>query len=274
MPALPIITPSPNVPASKALEGELRLGHVHGRVREHRHVPGDQHGQQRLRADRQREAVLQVGPVAAARGRGRLQQPLRDAVEEDGRDQERAGVDPVGRVDARSRDERAAGQRAERPGEVVHRLQQGVGAREVLVLDEVRQPGVGGRPEEAGRDAGDRGEGDDLRRARREGQRGEDAEADEVGARPSTGAARGGRSAARRGCRSRRSAACRRSAARRSSPTSACASRCRPRAPRAPARCLHPSRAWRERGAGSWARDPGARAGCRSRGGGPSPRTR
>jgi hypothetical protein len=38
MPALPIISPSPNVPGVEGAEGEPRLGHVHRRVREHRHV--------------------------------------------------------------------------------------------------------------------------------------------------------------------------------------------------------------------------------------------
>ena len=76
---------------------------------------------------------------ATGRQRG-LQQSCRDPPEQNRGDQERARVDPV--RDVRRRRPRRARRRAsgaERPGQVVDRLEQRVRAREIVVLDEVRQ---------------------------------------------------------------------------------------------------------------------------------------
>ena len=72
----------------------------------------------------------------------------------------------------------------ERPEDGRHRvggLEEPLGARQLLVLDEVRQPRVDGRPEEAGGAARDGGQGHDLPGAARKRQHAEDAEADDVG---------------------------------------------------------------------------------------------
>ena len=119
-------------------------------------------------------------PAAGCR-RG-LEHVLRDPEQERSREQEGGGVDPVRRVDADCRGERAAGQRPERPREVVHRLEERVGRREILVPDQVGQARVDGRTEEARRYAYDRREDDDLRRVRRERQGDERAGAHQVGA--------------------------------------------------------------------------------------------
>ena len=87
----------------------------------------------------------------------------------------------VGPVGARRGDEDASGERAEHRRHRVGRLEEPLRARQLLVLDEVRQARVDGRAEEPGRAAGDCGEGDDLPRARGERERAEDAEADDVG---------------------------------------------------------------------------------------------
>ena len=60
--------------------------------------------------------------------------------------------------------------------------QQGVRARQVFDGDEVGQPRVHGRPGEAGGDAGDERERDDLARRDREREQDEDDQTDDVGA--------------------------------------------------------------------------------------------
>ena len=82
---------------------------------------------------------------------------------------------------AREADEDPPGEGTGGRRQVLGRLEERVRTRQVLVADEVRQPGVDGRPEDAGREPGGGRERDDLARARRERQRGEDAEPGEIG---------------------------------------------------------------------------------------------
>jgi hypothetical protein len=110
----------------------------------------------------------------------RLQQPLADARDQERGDDERRGVEPVGAVGAREREQRAAQQRAEHPREVLGSLEEPVRVREILVAHEVRQAGVRRRPEETGREADDSRERDDGERAPGEGKRTEDGRAQEV----------------------------------------------------------------------------------------------
>ncbi len=97
------------------------------------------------------------------------------------REEERDRVHHVGRVRARRGDEHAADQRAEYGRHRVGRLQQALRARQLVVLDEVGQPRVDSRPEEARRETGDCRERHDLAGARRERERAEDEEAHDVG---------------------------------------------------------------------------------------------
>jgi hypothetical protein len=112
----------------------------------------------------------------------RLEQLGRNADEEGGRDEEGDGVDPVRSVRTGRGDENAADDRPDRPGGILQRLEDRVGAREILVPDEVGQAGIDGGTEEARGEAGNPRQGDDQRRAVDERQRGEDREPHEVGA--------------------------------------------------------------------------------------------
>ena len=93
----------------------------------------------------------------------------------------RCAVEPVGEVGPRCSDERAADDRRHRPTDVLARLDERVGARQLLLVDEVRQAGVDGRAKEAGRKPCDRRQDNDLSGALRERQRAEDAGPNEVG---------------------------------------------------------------------------------------------
>ena len=161
---------------------QKRLADVDEGVGEHAHVPSDQDRQQRARAANERQAVGQVAPVASALRPGLLQQALRDLRDQGRRDHKGDRVDPVGEIRALRGDERTAEERADRPGRVVDHLQQRVGLRQVLVADEIRQPGIHSGAEKAGRDADHRRKADDRGCVRGEGQDAEHAEADEIGA--------------------------------------------------------------------------------------------
>ena len=84
------------------------------------------------------EPVAEVAPVAAADRALALQQPRRDPADERRRDGEGAGVQPVGEVRARGGDERTAEQRADRGRRPLGELQERVGVRQLVVVDEVR----------------------------------------------------------------------------------------------------------------------------------------
>ena len=94
-------------------------------------------------------------PAAAAPGSGRSAAPRRRTC---------TALTQYARSGPRRRRarRRASGPSVQR--QVLDRLEQRVRARQVLVRDEVRQPRVDRRPEEAGREAGDGRERDDLRR--------------------------------------------------------------------------------------------------------------
>ena len=127
------------------------------------------------------EAVADVGPVAAALDVAHLEPRGRDPREQERRDDERDRVHPVGEIRPLGRERIAADDGPDHPGQVLDRLQQRGRGGELLVVDEVRHPGVDRRAEEAGRDALDRREDDDHRRAARERERAEDGGAHEVG---------------------------------------------------------------------------------------------
>ena len=65
--------------------------------------------------------------------------------DEEGGDEERHGVDPVRGVRPRGRGEHAAEHRADRPAEVLDRLQQRVRLGQLVVRHEVRDAGIDGR---------------------------------------------------------------------------------------------------------------------------------
>ena len=112
-------------------------------------APADQHGEQRTRREDDGEAVLQIGPVAAGQRDRALQQPGGDPRDEHRRDEERHGVDPVRSVRPPRRGEHAAEQRPDRPGRVLHGLEERVRVAEQLVGDEVRHARVDRGTEEA-----------------------------------------------------------------------------------------------------------------------------
>ena len=120
-------------------------------------------------------------PVTAALDMAHLESRRRDSREQEGGDDECDRVHPVGEIRPPRGEDHAADDRPDHPGQVLDRLQQRGGGGELLVVDEVRHPGVDRRPEEAGRDALDRREDDDHRRAARERERAEDRGAHEVG---------------------------------------------------------------------------------------------
>ncbi len=119
----------------------------------------------------------------AARQRGlALQHARRDARDQERGDDERDAVDPVRRVRTRSGREEAAEDRADRPADVLQRLQERIRRGQLLVGDEIRDAGVDRRAEESIAEAGDGGERDDRARATCEREREEDSRPDEVGA--------------------------------------------------------------------------------------------
>ncbi len=160
---------------------EHDLRHVHAGRGEDGDAPRDDDGQQRFRAEGEGEALGEVLPVAPARRALRLLEALADADDQERRDEEADRVHQVGGIRARRRDERAAHERADRPREVVRGLEEAVRLREVFVRDEVGEPRVDGRAEEARRHPRDEGERDDLQRARREREDEEDRRPGEVG---------------------------------------------------------------------------------------------
>ena len=114
-------------------------------------------------------------------GERTLQLRSRYAQQQQGRDDERRGVDPVRNIGIRHCDECAADDRRHGPAHVLTRLDQRVRATELLLVDEVRQTCVDRGPEEPGRDTRDARERNDLPRTVRERQRAEDGCADDVG---------------------------------------------------------------------------------------------
>ena len=271
MPRAAHISPKPKSPASNDAVGEHDLGDVDGGVREHRHVPGDEHGQQRPRADgRARKPSLRSRqcPRLAA-GRLLEQRAAGSGAASTAETQEADRVDPVGRVDARSR-RRARRRAACRAPTSGCRRSAAASSRAAG-----RRPGRGSaarRRRPAGRS---RWRCRRRPRARRSapalvvnGSSDEDAEAHEVGAdhqplprepvdeRPDAGG------------RSRPPAGSRRSAAPRpSSPESRRGPRRRPSSATTASQVPEPrDRAWRGRGAGSSARDRRSGAGCRAGG--------
>ena len=160
-PALASSSPKPKSPASNETLASDDLGHVHARV------PSMPTFQAMSTVSSAREPKIEpqargdVVPVALAHGMRDLEQARRDPQDQQRREEERDRVDHVRRVRARRGDEDAAGERADHGRQRVGRLEQALRARQLRVLDEVRQARVDGRPEEAGREPGD------ARRARR-----------------------------------------------------------------------------------------------------------
>ena len=99
--------------------------------------------------------------MASALDRARLEPVRRDPEEKHGRDQERGRVQPVRELWPLRGDQDAAQHRPDHPRQVLRRLQDRVGVRQVFVRDEVRHPRIHRRPEEAGGDPGERREDDD-----------------------------------------------------------------------------------------------------------------
>ena len=112
---------------------------------------------------------------------GRLEEPPRNLDDERGGEEERDCVDPVRPVGARRRHEDSPGQRPEHRRHRLGRLEKALRARQLLVLDEVRQAGVDRGAEEAGGETCDSRKRDDLTCAPRERERAEDDEAGEIG---------------------------------------------------------------------------------------------
>jgi len=141
-----------------------------------------EHCEQRARAEHGDESVGEVTPVSARERGFALQQPLRDARDEQRGDEERDGVDPVRGVRSRRRGEDAAEHRADRPADVLDRLEQRVRLGQLTLRHEIRNARIDRRPEEPRRQPRDEREADNARRARSERQRAEDRRAKQVGA--------------------------------------------------------------------------------------------
>ena len=109
-----------------------------------------------------------------------LLEVLSDPEDEKRRDCERHRVEPVRGVGPAGRRDRATDDRPEREGKVVGGLDEAVRLGQVAVGDECGEPRVCSGSEEARCDAGDEGEPDDLKRARRERQRAEDTDARKI----------------------------------------------------------------------------------------------
>ncbi len=150
--------------------------------REHRQVPGDEHGHQRPRAAHDRDPLGDVTPVPSRLDPSLLQHGAGDPEDQDGGAEEAGGVQPVGDVRARGGDEHPAEQRPDRDRQLVGGPQQRVRARELLGRDEVRQAGIGGGAGEARRDPGEERERDDLPRPDGEGEQDEGGKPEQVGA--------------------------------------------------------------------------------------------
>ena len=160
--------------------GEHDLGDVDSGDPEHAHVPRDEHRQQGPGAANQCKAFPHVAPVTLRRGMSDLEEARRDPKDQRRREEEGDRVDRVGPVRARCGDEDAAGERAEHGRHRVGRLEHALRARQLRVLDEVRQSRVDRRAEETGCEPGDRSQHDDLGRALRKRERAEDEEANDV----------------------------------------------------------------------------------------------
>ena len=131
--------------------------------------------------ERRAEAVAKIAEVTSRERALALQQARRDPQHEHDGDRERHRVDRVCSRRAVRRNQNPADQRPQRPAQVLDPLEQRVGAGQLLVGDEVRDPRVDGRAEEAGRETGHRCQADDRRRVRRERQRREDPDPHGVG---------------------------------------------------------------------------------------------
>jgi hypothetical protein len=203
-------------PEVTGVERHLRqhdLRDVHEGDRQHRQVPREEHGQERPGAQDEPEPLSDVVPVSAAFGLAPLEQCPRDPEQEQPGDAEADGIDDVGRIRAGGCNDDSADQRPERDRQLLGEPQQPVRLREIDRRDQVRQPGVGGRPREAGCDPGQQRQRDDLTGGHGEREQDEhhhphDVRTDEA----ACGTA--GRRAARAGARSRPPAGSRRSAAR------------------------------------------------------------
>jgi hypothetical protein len=95
--------------------------------------------------------------------------------------EKRDRVDDVGNRGAPQCDHARAEDRPDHPRAVLGRLQERVRVRELVVADEVREPCIRGRPEEARGDSRHRCERHDARSRVDEREGGENAEAPEVG---------------------------------------------------------------------------------------------
>ena len=124
------------------------------------------HAMSTVRSARERrrsaDAVADVAPVPAA-----LDLPACSCApgirsEQHGREEEGERVDPVGEIRALSGDRMPPTSGPDHPRQVVGRLEQRVRARQLVVVDQVRQPRVDRRPEEARRDAGERRRGSTI----------------------------------------------------------------------------------------------------------------
>ena len=120
--------------------------------------------------------------MAAGESRRRLQSHCRDTRDEQGGEEERDRVDDVRRAGSGELEQQTGENRADDPGRVLGRSEEGVGLGEIVVtFDEVRQPRIRSRLEEAGGDARDCGQRDDRGRAGDERQGTEDRAACEIG---------------------------------------------------------------------------------------------
>ena len=146
-----------------------------------RDVPDDENGPQRPGGEDEPKAVRDVAPVTAGERILRTKPTLGDPRDERGGEDERDGIDGVRDRRPPRRDQEARDDRPDHPREGLDGHDERVRVDELLLGHEVRDRSVRGRKEEAGRDAGDRRERDETADPVDERQRGEHAEADEVG---------------------------------------------------------------------------------------------
>ena len=160
---------------------EHHLGDVHRGAPDHGEVPDDQHGPERRRGEDEANPVADVSPVAARERLLGAKLALGNRRDEARRDEERDCVHRIGDGRPPLRQHHPGGDRPDHPRDRLDRLQERVGIRELVVRHEVGKAGVDRGPEETGRDTGDARERDDRAGAAHERQRGEDAEAHEIG---------------------------------------------------------------------------------------------
>jgi hypothetical protein len=177
---------SPHQPVAEGARVERALGQhdlrdVDAAARDHRDVPDDEDDEQRIAVAHERDPVDEVAQVPARERPCALQEPRRDAGEQQRRDREADRVDPVGEVRPGDGDERAAEQRPRGRRQPLARLEQEVGRVELLLGDEVRHPGEHGGPEEGVPEPGEQREQHDRDRAVDERQRCEDGDPQHVG---------------------------------------------------------------------------------------------